>query len=576
MLTTELPITLKDLLERQLLTVVFQPIYHLDNGKVLGYEALIRGPKNSKLHSPQSLFSEAEKQGLGVELELACRKKSIEVFATFGCNSLLFLNANPQIFVSHDGPNKLTRNWLREYNLSPKNVVLEISEIYPIPDSSLVNSTLAELRQSGIKIALDDVGSGYSGPRAWAELEPDFVKIDRFFISGVHRDKNKSKFLKAASTLASELGTTIICEGIEGANELQQIICAGIQYGQGFLLNKPAQILQLEPAIDVKPSDPVEPPPLGTGNVGILLKQCQTVDDKTTAGQLAEIFQNNPELLSMPVVIDGIAKGLIWRSNLLEKFSTPFSRALHEAKPATRHLAQGTVIVDVDTTLEKASEQITDNRDERLPWHFIISDKGRYLGVGSVRDLLTEITRRQTLFATYANPLSNLPGNVPINQKIDSFLSKKSNFHLALFDLHKFKPFNDVYGYDRGDIVITFLAELLKKYVKQPNFLGHISGNDFVALFVDGEWQGICEQVLTEFDSGIAQYYDQEHIVEGGIQAIDREGNNRFYPLISLAIGVINPDAHIKLSHHGVMELAKEATDKAKQFGHSFTYLLTQ
>lgn len=576
MLTTQSQPSIADLIKHRQLSVVFQPIYNLATSAVLGYEALIRGPEDTELHSPLALFAAAEKNNQLPELELLCREKAIAAFAATESEELLFLNINSQVLRDHDVPQLKTLQWLNQFRVKPSQVVFEISELYPIPESSQIHQVLSSYRQAGVKIALDDVGTGYSGPRAWAEIEPEFIKIDRFFNSGIHTDKNKRKFLRAAARLASELGTHIICEGIEHIKELEQITSSEVSFGQGFLLNKPNKVLLNKPSIEIKSLGAYEKAHLENVKVGILLKEYRTVDNQTTAGQLAEIFYQNSELLSMPVVVDEKPVGLVWRSNLLEKFSTPFGRALHEAKPVTRHLADGTVIVDVDTPLNQVSNEILANQDERLPWHFIITKNERYLGIGSVRDLLGEITKRQILYASYANPLSMLPGNVPIDQQIENLLANNVNFYLAYFDLNNFKPYNDVYGYAKGDKVIQFVADILKTNVHKPNFIGHIGGDDFVALFLGDDWLQICNQITEQFDQDIAEYYDSEHIAQGGINAKDREGNARFYPLLGLAVGVVNPAVNANLSHHKVAELATEAKSKAKQFQHSFTYLLNK
>ena len=178
----------------------------------------------------------------------------------------------------------------------------------------------------------------------------------------------------------------------------------------------------------------------------------------------------------------------------------------------------------------------------------MITRNGRYLGVGSVMDLLRRITELQVRNARYANPLTQLPGNVPIYDFIDDLLGQGSDFWIAYCDLDHFKPFNDVYGYSQGDEVIKTVAALLLEHMDDRlDFVGHIGGDDFIIILRGADWEARCRAVLAG----------------KGIE--DRAGNATFFPLLSLSIGVAHPDPERCYSHHDVAALASEAKHQAKR-----------
>jgi GGDEF domain-containing protein len=199
---------------------------------------------------------------------------------------------------------------------------------------------------------------------------------------------------------------------------------------------------------------------------------------------------------------------------------------------------------------------------------FIITRNGEYFGLGKVRDLLRKITELQIRNARYSNPLTQLPGNVPIYEFIDSLLFARKPFQVAYCDLNNFKPYNDVYGYAKGDAVLQKLASILSAHVSfSDNFLGHIGGDDFIIVFQDNDWRKKLNTILTIFECEAPLFYDEKDRRSGGIWAHDRTGQPKFYSFLSLSIGVVMPDCLHCGSHHEVASLATEAKHEAKNVG---------
>lgn len=182
---------LVSILQQRKLQPLFQPVLDFNSGLIQGYEALIRGPSDSPLHSPLVLFKVAHQCQLLAELEMLCRELSIAAFAAAGVQGDLYLNVNPLLLLSNDHPSGLTLALLEKYQLNPSRVVIELSEQYQVDDSTVLINAVHHYRELGFRIAIDDLGSGFSGLKLWSELKPDLIKIDRYFISQVHADPTK-------------------------------------------------------------------------------------------------------------------------------------------------------------------------------------------------------------------------------------------------------------------------------------------------------------------------------------------------------------------------------------------------
>lgn len=232
-------LTFNEIIKEQNLFVVFQPIIENGQRNIFGYEALIRGPLNSKLHSPLDLFAEAKKQQRLVELECLCRELSILQFKNLNLPGKLFLNASPETLFQPSFRSGQTLKLLEKIGLAPSRVVIELTEHSPLDNYGQVRNALKHYKEMGFEIAMDDLGSGYSGLRMWYELRPDYVKIDRHFMCNIDNDKVKQQFVRSINNIAKELDCKVIAEGVETENEFQFIEQIGLSFCQGFYFSHP-------------------------------------------------------------------------------------------------------------------------------------------------------------------------------------------------------------------------------------------------------------------------------------------------------------------------------------------------
>ncbi len=196
-------------------------------------------------------------------------------------------------------------------------------------------------------------------------------------------------------------------------------------------------------------------------------------------------------------------------------------------------------------------------RDEPLiaEWESLLVED--YLSRGDIeRELLLRVKLAITRSARVVevNPLTRLPGNISINRQVQKRLDQGEAFSFAYADLSEFKPFNDRYGFSRGDEVLKITGRLILNIVKskqaEGSFVGHIGGDDFVFIMENALIQEACSDILSAFDDIIPTFYDPRDREKNGIESVDRRGVPMSFPFIGLAIGVTST-AGRNFSHFG-------------------------
>ena len=556
---------LNRILDDHLLTPVFQPIVELPQGRIIGYEALIRGPSDSPLHSPQFLFETASLAQRLSELETQAREVSIHRFMELELLGKLYLNANPLALIETADHHDMMHKLLADTGIQPEQVVIEISEQHPLNDTqNLINAT-SHYRRTGLEIALDNLGAGHAGLRSWNDIKPDQVKLDRHFISGIDSDIIKQEFVHSIIDIARGLNCRVIAEGIETESELKTVCKLGIQYAQGYYLGRPSHIpprkLELQEIGCCQSVQKIRRPSRTIGSLNI---QKRPVSPDTRADEVTDLLRQYEKYDSIAVVENHRPVGIVYRDTMLEIFSSRYGRDLYSRKPVSTFMCTP-LTVEHDMPVEEVSQIITSNTELNIDKDFIITRNGDYLGIGHVRDLLRSITELQINNARYSNPLTGLPGNVPIYETIDQLIARGEEFRVAYCDLDHFKPYNDHYGYSRGDSILQFLAEVITRQINpEQDFVGHIGGDDFVVIFKSPDCELRCNRILSSFADEVSRFYNEDDIQHGGIMAPDRKGNDCFFSIISLSIGVVHPDPKRCPSHHAVASLATEAKHQAK------------
>lgn len=558
---------------------VFQPIVGLDDASIYAHEALIRGPRGTPLHRPDALLSAATQEGLSVEFEYACVIAVMRTWGRIKAPGRLFVNMSAnvltQLFNEHGPANLL--GVIAKAGVLPRMLVLEITEHERVDDMDHLSDVVRQVRSAGISLALDDFGDGRSSLRLWSQLKPEVVKIDKYFTKDIYRHGDKLKTIQALQQIASIFGTQLVAEGIETAEDMRVLRDLGIAFGQGYFLGHPDQ--QPAPYLNVQSQRVLGErqiavfPEQSRARIGgqlrnLALVAAPSVQAESTNNALVDIFLADPTLHAVAFLEGDRPVGIINRVLFMNEYSKLYYREIWGPKSCAAHVNRQPRLIERDHSVDDLIGILTSQDQRYLTDGFIVTENGRYVGLGTGDQLVRSVTETRIEAARHANPLTFLPGNIPITQHMDRLLKRQARFVACYADLNNFKPFNDHFGYWRGDEMICLLARIaMEQCDPQRDFLGHVGGDDFIILFQSEDWLSRCEKIVQEFNSRAQALFDAESQIAGGIEAEDRHGVKRFFPFTSLSIGAIAIDPVLYARAEDVANAAALAKHDAKQAG---------
>ncbi|HKY31237.1 MAG TPA: GGDEF domain-containing phosphodiesterase [Candidatus Polarisedimenticolia bacterium] len=234
---------LKRIIRDQRIETVFQPILHLDTGRIIGYEAFSRGPSDSIFESPGLLFECSREVGMAGELDLVCQRSALRQARRLSPGDKLFLNALPASLLDPGFREGLLADLPEDFPVRRSDIVLEIADRNSIDDYRTFGNEVADLRARGFKMSIDDVGKGSSSLESLSEVHPDFIKVDGSLVRGIERNLIKQELLRSLCQVARAMGAHVVAEGIETRDELEAVRRCGARYGQGYYFYKPSREL---------------------------------------------------------------------------------------------------------------------------------------------------------------------------------------------------------------------------------------------------------------------------------------------------------------------------------------------
>lgn len=552
------------------ITTLFQPIVDPRTRGICGFEALTRGPSDSWLHSPQNLFEAARRAGMKVELDFLCMQSAFKRFVASRVSGQLFVNVSPDTI--YEDPNFAARflDFARGAGMPTERCVIELTEESLLDDYARLRLALQSLREAGCAIAIDDLGAGSSGLRTWSELKPDYVKIDRYFVSGIDADATKLGFVRSMLDIGRAMGCRVIAEGVETERECRELVDLGLDRLQGNLFGRPGvvPVAALQPLESLDRSV-VTHTALCAEHIATYVRP---VPPEMRVTEVAELFRDNAEQLTLPVVQDGRPLGVVRRERLFDLLAKPLHPEIFNKRPVTAVMESPTLLIDGQLRLEQVSRLVTQKGRPRLTEEFVITKEGQYLGIGQTIDVLRLITEQQLQSAKHSNPLTLLPGNAAVRSCVDKLIDARKRFIIAYFDLDSFKPYNDVYGYAQGDQVILHLAGLLKQHCSaRLDFVGHVGGDDFLVVMRSADWRERVTAVLDRFAATVGDFYSPQHAGDGFILAADRDGRPRKFPLLTMSVSALDSETLGATSADAVAHLLTHVKKYAKQQpGNSF------
>jgi EAL domain-containing protein (putative c-di-GMP-specific phosphodiesterase class I)/GGDEF domain-containing protein len=572
---------LSRLLVEKSLHGVFQPIISMGDGSCYAHEALIRGPGNLPLHSPDVLLAAARRENLLIEFEIACIRQQISQWVEAGAPGRLFLNLSAstlvQVFERFDAAQIAAA--IAELGLRPSLLVLEITEHEHVADVARLRDSVQKLHAAGLALALDDFGDGRSSLRLWSELAPDIVKIDKYFTRELSKHGKKVQTLRALLQIADTFGTTLVAEGIETGEDLRLVRDLGISLGQGYLLGRPSaeplRELSAEPAQIIRDRRIAVMPQQRTASSPARLRELNVVDVEpivpdTTNDRVAALFHANPHWHAIAIVEGATPIGLVNRQTFMDRYSKQFFKELYGRKPCVAFANMTPRLVERDQSLAELTAILTSQDQRYLSEGFIVTERGRYVGLGTSEQLVRNVTESRIEAARHANPLTFLPGNIPISEHIGRLLASGADFVACYADLSDFKPFNDLYGYWQGDEAIKLAASVITRHCDSAaDFVGHVGGDDFVVLFQSADWQQRCERMVADFAERVPGLYDDAARAARGIRVEDRHGVERFFAFTALYVGAVRASDAAFTSAEQVAGAAARAKQTAKRSGRS-------
>ncbi|MCY0865638.1 MAG: EAL domain-containing protein [Sulfobacillus sp.] len=218
---------------------VFQPVMPLMGSAPIGFEALSRGP-SPWLAKPAELFRMARELGQSAILDRLCFRTALKNFrAQAAPESLLFINVLPESLESRHIAAAQVAEWAHQADVSPKQIVLEITE-EPVHDWPGFMQAVDQFRSYGMRLALDDVGSGHSNFVMLSDLLPDYVKLDWQFVRLTRIRPVRQLLVEALVRFADQIGSQIVAEGIESREDAEVFRLLGVPLGQGFYYHQSA------------------------------------------------------------------------------------------------------------------------------------------------------------------------------------------------------------------------------------------------------------------------------------------------------------------------------------------------
>ncbi|TMP02438.1 hypothetical protein CWC11_18360 [Pseudoalteromonas sp. S3178] len=233
-LSIETKILIENIIKTKAITIYFQPIFNLATNRLSGYESLSRF-FTEPYKTPDVWFKDADNLGLGEELEILAIQNTLHCMDEFAPHAYITINTSPAHILSG-----AINNVLKDVDCT--RIILEVTEHSPITNYQAMRAALEPLRAKGVKLAIDDVGAGFSSFQHILELEADIIKLDISLTQNINNDRRKFLLAKALCGFAKAINCSIVAEGIENEDELFTLRKLNVDNVQGYFIGRPAPI----------------------------------------------------------------------------------------------------------------------------------------------------------------------------------------------------------------------------------------------------------------------------------------------------------------------------------------------
>jgi diguanylate cyclase (GGDEF)-like protein/PAS domain S-box-containing protein len=470
--------------------VVFQSIHEVASGKVVGVEALARFP--CEPFNPDAFFEQAALLGLAIELETAIVVRVLSLVPQLPEDIFVAINISPAAVVVAPWADLLKE-------VDPSRIVLEITEHDAVQNYGPLDDVLESCRAKGIRVAVDDVGAGFSSFSHVLELGPEFVKIDQSIIRNVDGDDARRRLAQSIAEFAGEIGAIVIAEGVETQGELDAVMAAGITQAQGYFLSRPKPLAHGFP---------------DTGVTAAPTERVVAAFDLLGERRFELALAHSP--IGMAVV--GL-DGTFLRTNRALRAMLGYSRQALGAMT----FQQITHPDDLDLDLTLLNECLYGRRrsyridkryiaaDGRIVWGALTvvlvrapGDRPRCF-VSQVVDVTADRVREADLALKAAtDPLTAIANRSAAWGRLEQLDAADAGYGVLFCDIERFKSVNDRWGHHVGDQLLVRVAERLRAAVGVDNLVARWGGDEFLVItdsIDDHELAKMADRVTTQVAS---------------------------------------------------------------------------
>jgi EAL domain-containing protein (putative c-di-GMP-specific phosphodiesterase class I)/GGDEF domain-containing protein len=501
------------LIERGLVTSVYQPIVDLQRMEVAGREALARPTAESGFKHAGELFDEIERVGLVWEGEKVTRDAAIAGFVGVPDGARLFLNASPAVIADDRLVADLMNSIARVPGLSPTRIVVEVTERSESSYTDAIVTRTEQLRGLGFEIAADDVGAGTSGLNRIMAIRPNWIKLDRDLITGIDADRAKRNMVKFLVSFGRLSGVKVLAEGIERQDELAALMDLGVVYAQGFHLARPGPVDRgIDPEVRVwlghrqremasgSLSDPRRVP------LSRFARRATELPASTVVSAAATILLRERSVTGFVLTAQGRIVGWCGREAILRAAGD------HRSFLAVETLAsRQTVILEAEMPVAEALESAAARVDSIGSDPLILAGGGILTGIVTVGDLLSAAATVVTEIASRISPVTGLPSRASADEHMTALIRLAQHgghaaFDAAMIDLRRFSEFNRRMGFGLGDDLLKRVAGMIKRTMVPEGetgsavFVGHLGDDRFVVTAPAGGLREPLDRLMAEFE----------------------------------------------------------------------------
>ncbi|AOU97932.1 hypothetical protein BI364_08105 [Acidihalobacter yilgarnensis] len=506
-----------------------QPIVDLNqSGRIFAYEALCRVSLESGLRlGGGEAIAIARRAGRLIEFDLACQASALTVKHRLLPEGMpVFINAMPNSLMRSDFATHPSFKLMQDLEVLPHEVVIEVVESEQVDDPEALAAACDQLKGMGFRIALDDIGSGYSGLSLLAALRPDFVKIDRALVHGAHNSRMRIGVLEALISMAQRLGCVTIAEGLEDIEDVELCRDLGVGFAQGYFFAHPTPGLADASKFPVF-SQTRNRQMRSLIRLGDFLSPGETLSMGASMADAHQLFLRDTALEYLIVLDQGRPLGYLTRKVLNAPGWGPLGRYIQGLEQ----------VLSARVNVHSLLRRLYDVGGRAQPW-VVVDDAGRYMGTLVLLGVLDHLLN--VGLPPSVHPLSGLPTGPVLRSLIEQRIAGGETLQMVYLDLDHFKAFNDRYGFVRGDAMIKVLAEILRKgFDGLPEAeLGHIGGDDFL-LVAPAHTPGLQARIgwlIDRFHELAPHLYDESDLDLGYFST----QNGQYYPVATLSVVVVN------------------------------------